>query len=329
MIRTILLWSLFAGWAAAETLDVLVLEVDRKFVEPALDRAFGGDRDALEDAIGKLRKLAPDKGVVEHMAVSLEQKPDIRNPSTRLHQPAGEIAKYKRLVHIGHKLTWYEGARRELELETAWPDEYLPHFRFQTTHQPDGRWSLSAAVSSPRGALLLFEKIEGRPLDAGKSNWVAASLPAGRSTRTAGNAAPWRVLGDPAAGEAALLRIPAGLEPEQATLAAVDRRRYSAIRGGFSPMETSFGVGAGKWALAGRPVARVDFRQSISETASEQISQRGLIEVGLVPGKQAKPAQKEFEVTELVAVRKGGGYAERIAGKKPERTFRTQAFEVP
>ena len=252
-------WLSMAAWTEAEVLDVLVLEVDARLVEPTLARALAKDRAGLDEALEKLRKLAPDKGVVEHASVSV----DLGDGKERVGKSGMDSgpdipdrgAHYRK---FGWTLTWEPGVQsRELTITPRANPSAAPVFAAKLIHPPDNRWSLSAGMTTPKGALFIFEKIEGRVAPPGVTVWIASSLVSGSKPSSRIDPKPERIFSSNTALRSSLLRQP--LDESRFCSIETDLKPYSGAWKGYSESRVTFSARMGKLKDAGKIVPMVDF----------------------------------------------------------------------
>ncbi|MEM1085801.1 MAG: hypothetical protein AAGI48_16960 [Verrucomicrobiota bacterium] len=209
-LAPILSYLLLTGGGLADTLNVLVLEVDRRLVQPTYERAVSGDPESLADAIGKMRKLVPDKGVKEWLELEVEwvESPNRLEIDEMKHRgtPRGGPKRFE----VGHAFTWSRNGdleNRTLKLSEVQDQDKLYRFTCQFNHRLDDHWSLSGAVATPAGALFVFEKLSTADPEALNPRWVLSTLleKKGRAPK-AGDAV--ERLTNPPLGRSAMVRVP-------------------------------------------------------------------------------------------------------------------------
>ncbi len=210
--------------ASAETLDVLVLEVDKRLIRPTMDRALSPDSAALEDAINKMRQLSPDRGVKERLSLEIERRnpeepAENSNFSDALNLPPGMPR-----TSVGTSHRWGETGNpdlRRLKLREIQSPESIFEIEFEFYHQPSPHWSLSGGVATPEGAIFVFEMLRGG--DPGrniKPQWLVSSL-LDTKPGSKGSSAIDEII-QPAFGRAAILRV---AEPQNLTSRISNGRR--------------------------------------------------------------------------------------------------------
>ena len=206
----ILSYLLFTGALAAQTLSLLVLEVDQRLVAPTYERAVSGDPEALEDALGKMRKLVPDKGVKEWLDLEVEwvESPNRLEIDEMKHRgtPRGGSKRFE----VGHAFTWSRSGdleHRTLKLSEVQDEDKLYRFQFDFHHRLEADWSMSAAVATPKGALFVFEKLSEADPEATDPRWVLSTLLEKKGRAPKPGEALER-LTNPPLGRSALVRVP-------------------------------------------------------------------------------------------------------------------------
>jgi hypothetical protein len=259
-MRLILISLLFSNLIQAETLDLLAIEVDQRLVEPTLARSLAGDRAGLDDAITKLRKLAPDKGVVEHASVSRDFGPALKNPIPSGIQfgpdMPGRGAHYR---EFGYTLTCDSlGNLRVIEIKPPASLTSAPLFKATLVHPLDDRWSLSAAITTPKGALFIFEKIIGRPPLEKKPIWVAASLLGPDQTKSNFDTKPERWLSSNTFIRSAILQAP--VDADSSSSITSDLKPFAGAWRNYTQSTATFSAFMGAEKDAGKVISKVDFR---------------------------------------------------------------------
>jgi len=178
----VLVLSACLAKASGGTWEVLVLQVDERFLAPTLERGLAQDAEALTDAIEKLRLLAPDRGVVEylHMEVAGGEPP--------FRQRAGGTTLYTppppgfRKEQVGREVLWENNGdedTRVLFLNTIETPQQVFLTRMEFHHRLHNRWTLSAVVAwEGGGALLVVERLVGGEVEAvgGQAQWLFSEL---------------------------------------------------------------------------------------------------------------------------------------------------------
>lgn len=298
-------WISTTAWTKAEVLDVLVLEVDARFVEPTLARALAKDRVGLDEALEKLRKLAPDKGVVEHASVSV----DLGEGKERVGKSGMESgpdlpdrgSHYRR---FGWTLTWDPAHQsREVKITPRASPSAAPVYAAKLIHPPDGRWSLSAGMTTPKGALFIFEKIDGRNAAPGGQIWVAASLVAGGKSTSRIDPKPERFLSTNTAIRSALLRKPQEGDPFCSI--ETDLKPFCGAWKNYSESRVTLSAGMGKMKDAGKIVSMVDFRYLEDIQASTHSQYSGTFYQALGTDKLPAHSTESIEALTTLVSRNG------------------------
>lgn len=298
-------WLSMAAWTEAEVLDVLVLEVDARLVEPTLARALAKDRAGLDEALEKLRKLAPDKGVVEHASVSV----DLGDGKERVGKSGMDFgpdipdrgAHYRK---FGWTLTWEPGVQsREITITPRANPSAAPVFAAKLIHPPDGRWSLSAGTTTPKGALFIFEKIDGRNSAPGGQIWVASSLFAGQNSTSCIDPKPERIFSTNTAIRSSLLREPQEGDPFSSI--KTDLKPFCGAWKGYSESRITFSAGMGKLKDAGKIVSMVDFRYLEDIQASTHSQYSATFHQAIGADKLPHQSTEPFEALTTLVSRSG------------------------
>lgn len=305
LFAIMIFWLSMTAWTEAEVLDVLVLEVDARFVEPTLARAFAKDRAGLDEALEKLRKLAPDKGVVEHASVSLdlgEGKKRIGKSGT---DSGPEIPdggqQYRKL---GWSLTWEPDIQsRELKITPRPSASSAPVFTAKLIHQPDGRWSLSAGMTTPKGALFIFEKIDGRTTPPAGQIWVASSLVDGAKTTSSIAPKPERFFSLNNVICSSLLREPPN--GDQFCYIESDLKPFSGAWKSHTESRITFSARMGKLRDAGKIVSMVDFTYPHDIQSSSQTQYDGSFHHPFSTDKLPTHSTQSFDAVTILVERKG------------------------
>ena len=298
-------WISTTAWTKAEVLDVLVLEVDARFVEPTLARALAKDRVGLDEALEKLRKLAPDKGVVEHASVLVDLGEGKEKVGKSGMESGADMpdrgSQYER---FGWALTWNpDGESREVKITPRASPSAAPVFAAKLIHPPDGRWSLSAGMTTPKGALFIFEKIDGRNAAPGGQIWVAASLVAGGKSTGRIDPKPERMLSTNTAIRSSLLRKPE--EAGRFCSIETDLKPFCGAWKNYSESRITFSAGMGKLKDAGKIVSMVDLRYLEDIQASTHSQYSGNFYHALGTDKLPAHSTESFEALTTLVSRNG------------------------
>lgn len=211
MKRWIIAW-LGAGLslASAETLHVLVLEVDQRLVAPTCERAIGGDPEALGEVIGKLRKLVAGGSVSEWLSLEIERSDPLKRIETGRMKYVDVPKRDNKRVKVGHEHRWSRSetyVSRNLKLSRIMDADHLHRFGFHFYHLLHDHWTLSAGLRTPKGALFVFEKLSETDAGASDPKWMVSSLSEKRSSSLRADTASAIFLNSPM-GRAGLVRIP-------------------------------------------------------------------------------------------------------------------------
>lgn len=298
-------WISMTAWTKGEVLDVLVLELDKRLVEPTLARALARDRDGLDDALLKLRKLAPDKGVVEHASVSLDLGEGKEKAGKSGMESGPDIpdrgSQYRR---FGWAITCEPGTGiRELKITPRANPSAAPVFAAKLVHPPDGRWSLSAGTTTPKGALFIFEKIGGRDAMADSRIWVASSLVAGGKSASRIDPKPERLFSADTAIRSSLLRKPKEGDPFCSI--ETDLKPFCGAWKSYSESRITFNAGMGKLKDAGKIVSMVDLRYLQDIQASTHSQYSGTFHHALGTDKLPVYASESFDALTTLVSRSG------------------------
>lgn len=298
-------WFSMTAWAEAEVLDVLVLEVDARFVEPTLARAFAKDRAGLDEALEKLRKLAPDKGVMEHASVSLDLGEGKERTGKSGMDTGPEIPdRGQQYRKFGWSITWEPGTQsRGLKITPRASVSSAPVFTARLIHQPDGRWSLSAGMTTPKGALFIFEKIDGRGAPPAGRVWVASSLVDGAKTTSSIDPKPERVFSLNTAIRSSLLREPPN--GDQFCYIESDLKPFSGAWKGYTESRITFSARMGKLRDAGKIVSMVDFRYPHDIQSSSHTQYAGSFYHPFSTDKLPTHSTHSFDAVTILVERKG------------------------
>lgn len=298
-------WLSMTAWTEAEVLDVLVLEVDGRLVEPTLARALAKDRAGLDEALEKLRKLAPDKGVVEHASVGL----DLGDGKERVGKSGMDIgpdipARGQQYRKFGWSLTWEPGIQsRELKITPRATPSAAPVYTAILLHPPDGRWSLSAGMTTPIGALFIFEKIEGRNTPPGGQTWIASSVSTGGNSASRFAPKPEGFFSAHTAIRASILRE----SPEIGRFSSIetDLKPYTGAWKSYSESRITFSSGMGRLKDAGKLVSMVDFRYLHDIQASTHTQYHATFHRAIGTDKLPDLSTEPFEAVTILVARNG------------------------
>jgi len=262
------------------------MEIEGRLIEPTLTRAFGKDRAAIEEMISKLAAMGEGAGVRHHANITLERGTDGKDARSRdlKDQP---LPIKKLTVQVGHDLTWrQENGDRRLYVHTVVEEKSTPIYQFELLHSPDGKWSLSGAVRSPRGLTLVFERVQGRPVSDTRSEWAACVLSTKKPAR-AEVSPPWKIVVDADSPEAALMRLETAGDRGLTGKAGVEFHHYSELKRGFSLGHAMFTSGRGLSKFAGRPSIGCGFLFGAERRADKETTWEGKGEVLIEEGKAA------------------------------------------
>jgi len=208
---------------SAETLDVLVLEVDQRLIGPTIERALSPDPAALADAISKMRQLSPDKGVRERLSLEIERSNPEEPAENENFSEATNLPEGMPRTSVGTSHRWGETGNRDLrrlKLHEIQSPESIFEIEFEFYHQPSPHWTLAGGVATPKGAIFVFEMLRGGDPVPNKPGWVISCLldkKPGNNDKSAINA-----MERPPIGRAAILRV---AEPQTLSSATDDKRR--------------------------------------------------------------------------------------------------------
>ncbi len=298
-------WLSMTAWTGAEVLDVLVLEVDTRLVEPTLARALAKERAGLDEALEKLRKLAPDKGVVEHASVSLDLGDGKERAGKSGMDSGPEIPdKGQQYRKFGWSVTWEPGTQsRNLQITPRTSAASAPVFTAKLIHPPDGRWSLSAGMTTPKGALFIFEKIDGREALPGDRIWVASSLVAGAKTTSRIDPKPERCFSSNTAIRSSLLRKPPNAD--DFCYIETDLKPFSGAWKSHAESRITFSARMGKVRDAGKIVSMVDFRYLHDIQSSSHTQYAGKFHHPFGTDKLPTHSSHSFDAVTILVERKG------------------------
>ena len=260
-LRILIAAGLCHAAARAETLEVKVMEIEGRLIEATLTSAFAADRDAFDVVVGKLVALGPERGVHHLADLKLKGQSGMLNASTRDWKRHDALPGRRQRFSVGPDLTWrLQDDERVLTVQMAPTLEMAPLYRFEPIHAADGKWSLSGAVRGVRGMVMMFERVEGRPVeaDAAGREWLVATL----STTRPGKfdpKVPWRAVVDSKGPGSAIIRIQSELEGRKAGKASADFYSFNEVSGAYGTAEVVFTTGPGQGSLAGSRVIQYDF----------------------------------------------------------------------
>ncbi len=329
-MRLLVLWIFSAFAASAETLEMLILEVDQRLVEPTLAKALGKDRGELDDTIGKLRKLA-GKGVVEHAAISLEvirAKSDAISKDLKASPPTADES---HRMTVGHQLRWYDlDKRRELTLKIFESPTVVPEYKFFLLHNPDGRWSLSTALATQKGALLIFEKVAGREDRSTPAEWALAAISEAKPASPAVPSAPAQWFTNPPSPYVALLRQPPDRPEAGRGWVLINPRQYNAGLKGFFDSSARFMALRGYQARAGLIGVEVAMNVIVDSRTAGLTTEKGDQFIFLNPLDQPISATEPFEASVQDLRRHGDSVTSTaVPSKHPTRYLQTLLFRQP
>lgn len=323
-MRFLTLWISLTALLGAETLEVLVLEVDQRLFEPTLARSFGKDRDALDEAIGKLRKLAPDKGVVELATFALDLKDGTKDLGQGDMKPSPPIPGRKVRPSVGNHLRWIptDGVRR-IEIKPLPTPDATPVYSLVMTHPPDGRWSLSAATATAKSGIFVFEKIAGRPLALDEPIWAASAVFADEKPGDRTTVAPQRWFSNSSAIRSALLREPPNNRNRSEI--TMDVHPWSETWKSYTKSTMTFAVYMGQEKDAGMLVSMValDYISESRATSHSQI--QGNFSHKLAPGKLPISSIGTFDIT-FRHVERNGTTVTSTPSKKKTPSYHLQSL---
>ena len=317
VLRHLSLSLFMVALAGAETLHVLVLEIDHRYTAPAYERAIGGNPAAFEEAVSKLRKLTPEQGVREWIHLEIPRDdPEKRITTGQMRYQ--DTPREKKRTELGHEHVWFRSANglvsRNLELNAQLDKLRLLRLRTQFHHRIDDQWSLSAALSGPKGTILVLEKLVDGKTTPKPASWVFQVLREKEPGRM-GRASVEQDLIKSPLNRAALLRVP---DPETtiASVASLDLARDTDYMEGYSKDLVSFN------ATAASENKRLKLKYPIRGT----VRMERLVDVGMkstvshhgehtVPLKEPA-AGEEFEVLQRNNQREGQTTRSVPSGKK-------------
>lgn len=304
-MRCLLICLFFSNLIHGETLDLLVIEVDQRLTEPTLARALAGDRAGLDDAIAKLRKLAPDNGVTEHASASRDFGAGPKNvvdPGMKIGPDIPDRGQQYRKSGL-HLACDSLGKQRVIEVKSPSTPKSAPVFKATLVHPLDDRWSLSAAATTPKGALFIFEKIAGRqPLDK-KPIWVAASLLGPNQTKSNLDTKPERWFSSGTFINSSILQAPS--EAYALSSITVDLQPFTGAWKNFSQSYATFSAFMGINKDTGKVVSKVDFQfvEDIKPLAHTQYS--GSFQFAFVTDKLPLASSNPFAIRSALVERNG------------------------
>jgi hypothetical protein len=327
-MRLILICLLFSNLIHGETLDLLAIEVDQRLVEPTLARSIAGDRAGLDDAITKLRKLAPDKGVVEHASASQDfgaGPKNVQAPGMKIGPDIPDRGQAYR--KFGCSISCDSlGKQRVIEIKPPASPASAPVFKATLVHPLDDRWSLSAATTTPKGALFIFEKIAGRqPLDK-KPIWVASALLDPDQTKSNLDTKPERWFSSSTFIRSSILQAPMDDDPPCSIMS--DLHPYVGAWKNYSQSSATFSAFKGTHKDTGKVVSNVDFRclDNIEPLSHNQYSGTFRHAIGIE--KLPSTASDPFDIRHDIVVRNGTTTTSTPQTKKKpdQRQLRTLVF---
>lgn len=243
--RLILLLLSTFGASAAEKLQVLVLEIDKRYAEAAYDRAVGKDRDAFEEAVSKLRKLTPEQGVREWLSLEIPREHPEERIITKSMRYEDTPRKSKR-TQLGHEHVWYRtGDRvvsRNLKFNSKLDSSKLIRLQGNFYHKLDAKWSLSAALTGANGTILILEKLVGSESTPEPSSWVVGVLHEKKPGRAGQSSVVQDLIKSPL-GRAGMVRVPNSRTTLQA-MAGLDLAKDTDYMEGYSKNLVSFSASA-------------------------------------------------------------------------------------
>ncbi|MGJ8643768.1 MAG: hypothetical protein ACSHX9_10200 [Luteolibacter sp.] len=318
----------FIGHLSAETLRTLVLEVEQRLVAPTYERSVSGDPDALEDAIGKLRKLAPDKGVKEWLDLKIERE----DPLKRI---ISEDTKYvdiprndRKRCEVGYEHNWsrYDDyVSRSLKLSDIVDKDNLYRQSYTFHHRLTDRWSMSAGIATPKGAIFVFEKLSVADPAAIEPKWILATLHDREITRSSPLDYALTRLTNPPIGRTAIVRM-----PHNTTLGAkaeLDRATHTAYMNGFSKSTVAFMA----WEKSSKPALKIEHPERAS-VDMDIIDQHGGVSQISHSGKftvlfEKNPTHGAFETTHRDNVR-DGTTTRSVPSNKKKPIYYLEAFLI-
>lgn len=277
--RLLMAMGLCFGPVRGETLEMKVMEIEGRLLEATLKPAFAADRDALDEVVGKLSALGPERGVHHLANLKVDSRRGMLNASARDVKLHDRLPGRRRGFSVGPDLTWrLQHDERVLTVQMEATLEMAPLYQFELIHPADGRWSLSAAVRGVRGMVMVFERVEGRPVpaDAPSREWLAATL----STARLGpfdSKVPWRMVVDSKSPCSAIVRVQTPREGGKTGKTTVDLNRYSEAQQTYSDSVVMFTTGPGSGPMAGNKVILCDFEIPIDRRPGKVIRWNGTV----------------------------------------------------
>lgn len=317
-LRQLLLLLSMLGVAAGETLHVLVLEIDKRYVEPAYQRAIGGDRDAFDEAVSKLRQLTPEQGVREWLNFEIPRE----DPEKRIITESmryEDTPREKKRTQLGHEHVWYRtGDRlvsRSFKFHAMLDETRLIRLRSSFHHKIDGQWSLSAALTGANGTILILEKLVGQDFKLTPPAWVMGVLHEKEPGRMS-TSSPAQDLIKPPLGRAGMVRLP---DPEITlqAVASLDLAKDTDYMEGYSKDLVRFSASA----ATANPALKlkIPWRGSVK---MERLASIGMKSTVAHHGEFTVPLEKpraggEFEVLQRDNTRSGSTTHSKPSKKKP------------
>lgn len=328
--RLLMAMGLCFGPVKGETLEMKVMEIEGRLIEATLKPAFAADRDAFDEVVGKLSALGPDRGVHHLANLKGESQRGMLNASARDLKRHDRLPGRRRGFSVGPDLTWrLQHDERVLTVQMEPTLEMAPLYRFELIHPADGRWSLSAAVRGVRGMVMVFERVEGRPVaaDAASREWLAATLSTDRPAAF-DSKVPWRMVVDSKGPGSAIIRIQTPREGGKTGKAAVDLNRYSEAQQTYSECGVEFTAGPGSGSMAGNKVILCDFEFPVERRPGKVIRWNGEGQVKLDP--ETMIADGVVKATEWHDARTEKGFSSTAQKpkKEPECHVRGMIFKV-
>lgn len=275
--RLLMAIGLCVGPVRGETLEMKVMEIEGRLIEATLKPAFAADRDAFDEVVGKLSALGPDRGVHHLANLKVASQRGMLNASARDVKLHDRLPGRRRGFSVGPDLTWrLQHDERVLTVQMQATLEMAPFYRFELIHPADGRWSLSAAVRGVRGMIMVFERVEGRPVaaDAASREWLAATLSTARPAAFDAKE-PWRMVVDSKGPGSAIIRIQTPREGGKTGKVSADLNRYSEAQQTYSDSVVMFTTGPGSGPMAGNKVILCDFEIPIDRRPGKVIRWNG------------------------------------------------------
>jgi hypothetical protein len=328
--RLLMAMGLCVGPVMGETLEMKVMEIEGRLIEATLKPAFAADRDALDEVVGKLSAIGPDRGVHHLANLKVESQRGMLNASARDLKRHDRLPGRRRGFSVGPDLTWrLQHDERVLTVQMQATLEMAPLYQFELIHPADGRWSLSAAVRGVRGMVMVFERVEGRPVpaDAPSREWLAASLSTARPGAFDAKE-PWRMVVDPKGPGSAIIRIQTPREGGKTGKVAADLNRYSEAQQTYSDSVVTFTTGPGSGPMAGNKVILCDFEIPIDRRPGKVIRWNGEGQVKLDPGTMIADGMVKATEWHDERTEKGFSSTAQKLKKEPECHVRGMVIKV-